>query len=71
MAIGAGALGTSVWLQREPTCHRWHLWRARTPTHPIRCGDDWGFGAAGGREPRQPRPGGLGGTAALDPPGRL
>jgi hypothetical protein len=68
LAFGLGAFGRALWVQRESVCHRWSVWRTRTPTAALRCGDDWGFGSAGVREPRRPLPGGLGaeGLADLD-----
>lgn len=55
--IGVGALGTALWIQREPICHRWRVCRTRRPNVGIECGDDDGFGSAGVREPRRPLPG--------------
>ena len=67
LAVGIGAFGTAVWAQREPRCHRWSMWRTRASA-PAPCGDDWGFGATGVREPRRPLPRGGGDTIALDLP---
>jgi hypothetical protein len=69
LGLGVGAFGAAVWAQREPRCHRWHLWRTRRPAAPAPCGDDWGFGETGVREPRRPRPCGGGDSIALDEPG--
>jgi hypothetical protein len=66
LALGLGAFGSAVWVQREAVCHRWHVWRTRVPKAAIDCGDDWGFGSAGVREPRRPLPGGLGAEGQLD-----
>ena len=66
LAIGVGAFGAALWIQREPICHRWRAWRTRRPEAGIDCGDDDGFGAAGVREPRRPLPGALGGGALGD-----
>lgn len=66
LAVGLGAFGRAVWVQRESVCHRWHVWRTRTPKVAIDCGDDEGFGSAGVREPRRPLPGGLGGEGLVD-----
>jgi hypothetical protein len=66
LAIGIGAFGNAVWAQRQPHCHRWSVWRTRVPVGPTTCGDDWGFGTTGVREPRRPRPQGGEGTIALD-----
>jgi hypothetical protein len=66
LAIGIGAFGSSVWIQRETVCHRWRVWHTRTPRAGITCGDDEGFGSAGVREPRRPLPGSLGGTGGID-----
>jgi hypothetical protein len=63
LAIGIGAFGSSLWVQREAVCHRWRMWRTQTPKAGIACGDDEDLGSAGVREPRRPLPGGLGGTA--------
>jgi hypothetical protein len=60
LAVGLGAFGRALWVQRESVCHRWRVWRTRTPKAAIDCGDDDGFGSAGVREPRRPLPGGLG-----------
>jgi hypothetical protein len=60
-----GALGTSVWVQRDSVCHRWSVWYARTPKAGTDSGGDEGFGFAGVREPR-PLPGGIGGGEALE-----
>jgi hypothetical protein len=68
LAIGAGAFGTAVWAQREPHCHRWSVWRTRLPKACAPCGDDWGFGITGVREPRRPYPQGGAGTVSLDLP---
>jgi hypothetical protein len=68
LAIGVGAFGNAVWAQRQPHCHRWSIWRTRTPKAPAPCGDDWGFGTNGVREPRRPFPQGGAGTIALDMP---
>jgi hypothetical protein len=67
LAIGVGAFGSAVWAQREPH-GRWRVWRTRVPKAPAPFGDDRGFGAAGVREPRRPRPEGGAGTIALDVP---
>jgi hypothetical protein len=67
LSVGLGALGGAVWVQREPACHRWRVWRTRTPKVAIDCGDiGEGFGPAGVREPRRPLPGGLGGAGLVD-----
>src|SRR5215208_1632973 len=66
MAIGLGAFGAAVWVQREPICHRWSVWHTQAPKAGIGCGDDDGFGSAGGREPRRPLPGQLGGHGLID-----
>jgi hypothetical protein len=68
LAIGIGAFGSAVWAQREPHCHRWSLWRTRTPKVPAPCGDDWGFGTTAAREPRRPHPRIGGDAIALDIP---
>jgi hypothetical protein len=68
LAIGVGAFGNAVWAQREAHCHRWSLWRTRTPRAPAPCGDDWGFGTTGDREPRRPHPRIGGDAIALDIP---
>jgi hypothetical protein len=68
LAVGVGAFGTAVWAQREPRCHRWSMWRTRAPKAPAPCGDDWGFGTTGVREPRRPLPRCGGDTIALDLP---
>jgi hypothetical protein len=68
LAIGVGAFGSAVWAQRESHCHRWSVWRTRMPKAPARCGDDWGLGTTGVREPRRPPPEGGAGTIALDLP---
>ena len=65
LALGLGAFGTAVWIQREPICHRWSVWRTRRPNEGIDCGDDQGFGSAGVREPRRPLPGQLGGAGSV------
>jgi hypothetical protein len=67
LAIGVGAFGSAVWAQRESQLHRWRVWRTRVPDKPVSCGDDWGFGTTGVREPRRPLPGLDGDTVALDP----
>jgi hypothetical protein len=59
LVVGVGAFGSAVWVHREAVCHRWSVWRTRTPKAGIDCGDDEGFGSAGMREPRRPLPGGL------------
>lgn len=66
LAVGVGAFGSSLWLQREAVCHHWHAWRTRTPKVAIDCGDDPGFGTSGVREPRRPLPGSVGGAALVD-----
>jgi hypothetical protein len=68
LALGVGAFGSAVWAQRQPHCHRWSVWRTRTPTAAAPCGDDWGFGTNGVREPRRPSPQRGAGTIALDVP---
>jgi hypothetical protein len=68
LGLGIGAFGAAVWVQREPRCHRWHLWRTRLPKVPAPCGDDRGFGSAGVREPRRRRPTGGEDSIALDEP---
>jgi hypothetical protein len=69
LALGVGAFGTAVWVQREPVCHRWSMWRTRRAMS-FGCGDfPEGFGSAGVREPRRPRPGGLSGSVGLTLPG--
>jgi hypothetical protein len=64
LALGFGAFGRALWAQREPSCHRWSVWRTR-PAQSIGCGEDWGFGSLGVREPRRPLPGGLSGAVEL------
>lgn len=54
LPVGVGAFGNAVWAQREPRCHRWRVWHTRVPDAAALCGDDWGFGATGVREPRRP-----------------
>jgi hypothetical protein len=68
LAVGVGAHGAAVWMQREPRSHRWRFWRTRTPDRPLPCGDDWGFGSSGVREPRVPSPHGGAGAIALPSP---
>jgi hypothetical protein len=69
MALGLGAFGAALWVQREPICHRWNMWTTHRPNAAISCGDDPGFGALGVREPRRPLPGLLGGEASVQPGG--
>ena len=64
LAAGVGVVGRAVWVQREPRCHRWRLWRTRAP-RAVGCGDDEGFGPEGVREPRRPMPGGAAGAVGL------
>jgi len=67
LAVGVGALGRALWVQREPRCHRWSVWRTRRPRGIAGDADDT-LGTAGVREPRRPRPGGDAGVIALPPP---
>lgn len=69
LALGVGAFGSALWAQREPRCHRWHVWRTHVPNTPVPCGDDWGFETGGVREPRRPTPRAGGDAIALEPPG--
>jgi hypothetical protein len=71
LGLAAGAFGAAVWVQREPRCHRWHVWRTRLPDAPAAGGDDWGFGTTGVRDPRRPLPRGGGDSIALDEPDHL
>jgi hypothetical protein len=66
LAVGLGAFGRAVWVQRESACHRWRVWRTRAPDAAIDWGDADGFGSAGVREPRRPLPGGLGADGLVD-----
>jgi hypothetical protein len=69
-AVGVGALGRALWVQREPLCHRWSVWRT-DPATSVGCSDlPPGFGSAGVREPRRPPPGGLSGGVRMTPPDR-
>ncbi len=68
LAVGIGVFGNAVWAQREPHGHHWRVWRTRTPEAPAACGDDWGLGPTGVREPRLPGPRDGGGNVALDIP---
>jgi hypothetical protein len=67
IAIGVGAFGQAVWVQRESVGHSWKVWRTRRPERGISRGEDEGLGSAGVREPRRPLPGHLGGAAVVDP----
>src|SRR5215213_6304688 len=67
LAVGLGAFGRALWVQREPAGHRWRVWRTRSPQSGIDCGDlGEGFGSTGVREPRRPLPGGLGAEGLVD-----
>jgi hypothetical protein len=67
LAVGLGVFGRAVWIQRQAVCHRWRVWRTRTPDAGITCGDlGDGLGPAGVREPRRPLPGGLGAEGLVD-----
>ena len=67
LAVGLGAFGTALWVQREAGCHRWRVSRTRRPQAAMNCGDDEGLASAGVREPRRPLPGGLGAQGLVDP----
>jgi hypothetical protein len=56
LALGIGAFGTAVWAQREPRCHRWHVWRTQAPREVGPCGDDWGFWNGRGSRASPPTP---------------
>jgi hypothetical protein len=71
LGLAVGAFGAAVWVQREPRCHRWHVWRTRLPDALALCGDDRGFGTTGVREPRRPLPRGGSDSIALDEPHHL
>jgi len=70
LGLGVGAFGAAVWAQREPSCHRWHVWRTQRPRAPAACGDDWGVGPTGVRELRRPSPRDGSGCIALEKPDR-
>jgi hypothetical protein len=62
-------MGHGFWIQREPHCRRWRIWRTRVPKWPASNGPyNGGEAASGVREPRRPPPSGGGGHIALDPP---
>ena len=66
LLVGLSGFGRTVWLQREPHCHRWRAWRTRVPsTLPLLPGGDDGPEGTGAREPRRPRPSGTAGAVAL------
>ena len=66
LALGIGAFGSSLWVQREAICHRWRVWRTQTPKTGIGYDDGDDLGSAGVREPRRPLPGNLSGAALAD-----
>jgi hypothetical protein len=68
-AVGASAWGRGVWIQREPYCHRWQIWRTSAPRALAGEGPPpGGEEATGVREPRRPGPQDRGGRIALEPP---